>query len=59
MLDNVKAGDTVDLSLLLAFGRSSLGHIVLISELGLRCGCVKAAGVQRLSTAELCPKHPM
>lgn len=61
MLDGVKGGDTVGLSLLLAFraGGSSFSHIVLISALWLRCGCVKAAGVQRLSMAELCSKHPM
>lgn len=46
MLDSVKGGDTVELSLLLAFmaGGSSFSHIVLISVLWLRCGCVKAAG---------------
>lgn len=36
----------MELSLLLAFmtGSSSFSHIVLISVLWLRCGCVKAAG---------------
>lgn len=47
MLDGVKGGDAVELSLLLALrgGGSSFSHIVLISELWPRCGRVKAAGV--------------
>lgn len=52
MLDGVRTGDTVEQSLLLAFtaGGSSFSHIVLISVLWLRCGCVKVAmggGFQR------------
>ena len=45
MLDSVRAGDTVELSLLLVFmaAGSSFSHIVLISTLWLRCGCVEAA----------------
>lgn len=61
MLDSVKAGDTVGLSLLLAFMAegSSFSHTVAISVLRLRCGCVKAAGVRRPFMVELCSIHPV
>lgn len=60
MLDSVKAGDTVELSLLLAFmaGGSSFSHIVLISALGLKVWlCENGRGVQE--AAHGCSKHPM
>lgn len=61
MLDSVKGGETVELSLLLAFTAvgSSFSHIVLISVLRLRCGCVKAAGgLEGLSAAQLWIQTP-
>lgn len=63
MLDRVKGGDAEELSPLLALGGggSSFSHIVLISALWPRCGCVKAAGVPRLSPSRLgsyAPCHP-
>lgn len=46
MLDRVKGGDAEELSPLLARGGggSSFSHIVLISALRPRCGCVKSSG---------------
>lgn len=57
MLDGVKGGDVVELSLLLALrgGGSSFSHIVLISGVWTRCGRVKAAGVPALSSHRLRP----
>lgn len=54
-MDRVKGGDAEELSPLLALGGggSSFSHIVLISALWPRCGCVKAAGVPRLSPSGL------
>lgn len=60
MLDGVKGGDVVELSLLLALrgGGSSFSHIVLISGVWTRCGPVKAAGVPALSSYWLRPRTP-